>query len=99
MKFRYAAALALVGCLTLFGCTAGMTSDDPCRSQAITPAFAAVCENNRASSSRNALLDDYRKCVDANVNDPTKCSAILQGLHAYSVNVGSNRGPNPEPPK
>jgi len=99
MKPRHAAALALVGCLSAAGCTAGMTSDDPCRSEAISPVFAAACEQKRAASTKNALLDDYRKCVDVNVSDPTKCSAILQGLNAYSVNVGSNRGQNPEPPK
>jgi hypothetical protein len=95
MNLRHAAALALVGYLTVaaMGCTAGMTNDDPCRSEALTPVFAAWCEHNRAGSTRNALLDDYRKCVDVNVSDPTKCSAILQGLNAYSVNVGSNQNP------
>ncbi len=89
MKLRHAITLALVGCALSACSAAGLAADDPCRSQ-FGPALVAACEQNRAASTHNALLDDYRKCVDANVTDPTKCSAILQGLHAYSVNVGAN---------
>lgn len=93
MKPCHAAALALMGCLMLTGCsTTGMTADDPCRYNALISLMSgAYCEQNRTASTKNALLDDYRKCLDANVSDPTRCSAILQGLNAYSVNVGTNQ--------
>jgi hypothetical protein len=97
MNLRHAAALAL-GCALLSGCwaevkEAALTADDPCRS--VTPGGSRIttCEQLRAVSNKNALLDDYRKCVDANAKDPTRCSAILQGLNAYSVNVGENQTP------
>ena len=97
MKVRYAAALAL-GCALLSGCwdgvkEAALTPDDPCRSVSPGGGRITACEQFRAVSDKNALLDDYRKCVDANAKDPTRCSAILQGLNAYSVNIGKNADP------
>jgi len=98
VKFRHTAALVLfVVCLPLSGCSPwagvkqGMAAGDPCAGVEPGESRVTQCEALRATSTKNALLEDYRKCVDANVNDPTKCSAILQGLNAYSVNVGSNQ--------
>ncbi len=88
-------------CCVLSACatakTAGiMTPEDPCGGANATAFYAEEsCERIRAQSTENALLDDYRKCVDQNVSDPTRCSAILQGLHAYSINVGSNQNQVP----
>jgi hypothetical protein len=92
MKLRYSAALALMG-LLISGCMAGLTPDDPCRWVAVTAGDVNNCEVNRSASAQNALLADYRKCVDAHPDDPSSCSAILQGLNAYSVNTGSNQLP------
>jgi len=90
MRLSHAAALALLA-LALSGCTAGLTSDDPCRWVAVDPFQVNNCEVNRSASTQNALLTDYRKCVDANAADPSRCSAILQGLNAYSINTGANQ--------
>ena len=93
MNTRHAAALAL-GCVLLTGCwtaKAGPTADDPCRATIPGGGRVHECEELRATSARNALLQDYRKCADANASDPTRCSAILQGLNAYGVNFGSNQ--------
>jgi hypothetical protein len=74
-----------------------LDSSDPCRGVKLGTNIyngkttTQECEELRAASNKNALLEDYRKCVDANATDPTRCSGILQGLNAYSVNVGTNR--------
>jgi hypothetical protein len=109
MMLRHATALALLlACAVLSGCggrtpatqaflDAALPPDDPCK--AINPGGGRTksCEELRAIGIRNALLEDYRKCVDANASDPTRCSAILQGLNAVSINVGSNQNANANP--
>jgi hypothetical protein len=58
--------------------SAGMTSDDPCRSEAVSPAFAAACEHNRAASTRS--IAPRRSNVIAQANMPNLARRCV-GVH------------------
>jgi hypothetical protein len=72
MKLRHAAALALSFCFIL-----------------ATTGCGAVMSYDRMQeeNDRQALIRDYRQCVESHTADPSICDHITSGLNAASVTV------------